>query len=237
MMLAAVNFQSPLFWAVFIGWILCVVLHEFAHGLIAMFGGDYTIRERGGLSLNPLQYVDPVGSLLLPAVWLVLGGLPLPGGATFVRRDLIRSNSWLTAMSLAGPAMNVLIFLALAIAIHPAVGWVKRGTPVELWTPAQLVVASLAMLNILAAFFNLIPIPPLDGFNAFSAYLPPQTQVKLLTPPGSYISTIFFLVILMSPQVSQWLFRASAHSLKTLGFDERTIGQVFLSIYHTMFTR
>src|SRR5687768_11485576 len=79
-MLAAVNWESPLFWAVMVGWIMSVILHEFAHGVVAYLGGDYTIRERGGLSLNPLVYIDPVGSLLLPAVFLLLGGIPLPGG-------------------------------------------------------------------------------------------------------------------------------------------------------------
>src|SRR5256886_5822009 len=80
--LAVADYRSPLFWAVFIGWIMSVVLHEFAHGVVAYWGGDYTIRERGGLTLNPLQYVDPVMSLLLPIVVFLLGGIPLPGGAT-----------------------------------------------------------------------------------------------------------------------------------------------------------
>src|SRR3954465_3801689 len=102
-MLAAVDFANPLLWAVFIGWILSVVLHEFAHGVVAYWGGDYTIRERGGLTLNPLQYVDPVGSLLLPIVFLILGGIPLPGGVTYVRTDLLRSRAWSAMMSLAGP--------------------------------------------------------------------------------------------------------------------------------------
>ena len=68
--LAAVDFQSPLTWAILIGWIMSVVLHEFAHGLVAYLGGDYTIKERGGLTLNPIQYIDPVISLL------AAGGLP-----------------------------------------------------------------------------------------------------------------------------------------------------------------
>ena len=59
------DFSNPLLWAVFIGWIISVVLHEFAHGIVAYWGGDYTIRERGGLTLNPLQYVDPVFSLVI----------------------------------------------------------------------------------------------------------------------------------------------------------------------------
>src|SRR3954470_12739906 len=118
MLAAAVDFKSPLFWAVFIGWVLSVVLHEFAHGLVAYLGGDYTIRERGGLTLNPLQYVDPVMSLILPIVFLILGGVPLPGGVTYVRRDLLRSRTWSVLVSLAGPAMNFLLFLAFVLPLH-----------------------------------------------------------------------------------------------------------------------
>src|SRR4051812_21418711 len=100
--LAIANLSHPLFWAVFIGWILSVVLHEFAHGLVASLGGDYTIRERGGLSLNPLQYVNPLLSIVLPIVFLLLGGIPLPGGMTYVRKDLLRRRAWETAVAAAG---------------------------------------------------------------------------------------------------------------------------------------
>src|SRR3954471_2271016 len=73
--LATIAWETPLFWAVFIGWILSVVLMAFAAGIVAYWGGDYTIRERGGLTLNPFQYVDPVGSILLPAIFLAIGGV------------------------------------------------------------------------------------------------------------------------------------------------------------------
>ncbi len=115
-MLATVDLKSPLLWALLIGWILSVVLHEFAHGIVAYWGGDYTIRERGGLTLNPLQYIDPVMSIALPALFLLMGGIPLPGGATYIRNDLLRSRLWQSAVSLAGPAMNLLIFFPLRTA-------------------------------------------------------------------------------------------------------------------------
>src|SRR3954464_14163958 len=99
-MLAIANLHSSLFWATLIGWVLSVVLHEFAHGVVAYWGGDYTIRERGGLTLNPIKYIDPVRSLLLPIVFLLIGGIPLPGGMTFVRTDLLRSRAWSAMVSL-----------------------------------------------------------------------------------------------------------------------------------------
>jgi len=70
------DFSDPALWAVVIGWVMSVTLHEFAHGVVAYWGGDYTIRSRGGLTLNPLQYVDPVMSILLPLVFLLMGACP-----------------------------------------------------------------------------------------------------------------------------------------------------------------
>src|SRR6185295_17228057 len=109
-LLAAVQLDNPLTWAVIIGWIMSVVLHEFAHGLVGYLGGDYTIRERGGLTLNPLQYIHPVFSLLLPILFLLMGGVPLPGGVTYIRRELMRGKLWDAAVSAAGPATNFILF-------------------------------------------------------------------------------------------------------------------------------
>ena len=105
-MLAVVDFSNNLTWALLIGWILSVVLHELGHGIVAHLGGDYTIRERGGLTLNPLQYIDPIFSLLVPAIIFLAGGLPLPGGVTYVRMDLMTHRGWESVVSAAGPAMT-----------------------------------------------------------------------------------------------------------------------------------
>src|SRR5918993_1499047 len=102
-----------------------------AHGFAAHLGGDYTIAERGGLSLNPLQYVDPIFSLLLPAVFLMMGGIPLPGGVTYIRHDLLRSRGWQSAVAFAGPLMNFILFLLLALPFHPRVGWIDPTVGVE----------------------------------------------------------------------------------------------------------
>src|SRR5687768_6773181 len=169
MFVAAVDFESPLFWAVFLAWILSVVLHEFAHGLAAYWGGDYTIRERGGLTLNPLQYVDPMMSIVLPMVVFLIGGIPLPGGVTYVRYDLLRSRAWQAAVSAAGPTMNFILFLALAIPFHPRIGWIDPP-PVEDASNALLFMGAMAWLQMLSVLFNLVPVPPLDGFGIISPF-------------------------------------------------------------------
>jgi Zn-dependent protease len=232
--LAAGDFGSPLFWAAFIGWILSVVLHEFAHGLVAHWGGDYTIRERGGLSLNPLQYVDPVGSLLLPAIFLALGGVPLPGGVTYIRRDLLRTRAWESAVSLAGPVMNVLIFLALAAAVHPKAGWVDPQATVREWLPAQRVAATLAFLNLYAVFLNLIPLPPLDGFGVISPHLDRETQVKLTTPPGSIVALMILFVLITSGAFGDHLFKLIRSTFGLLGYDSTAAANVFAAFRWTL---
>jgi Zn-dependent protease len=203
LMLAIVNFQNPLFWAILVGWIMSVVLHEFAHGIVAYWGGDYTIRERGGLTLNPLQYVDPVFSILLPVIFLAMGGIPLPGGSTYVRRDLLRSRQWDSAVSLAGPAMNLLLFFACAIPLHPKVGWLDQ--PFGETSTAQSFLGAMAFLQFTAAVFNLFPVPPLDGFQTIAPWLPSDLRMKLSTPPLSNYLFIGFFVIIWKLPVLDWI--------------------------------
>jgi len=219
----AVQFDSRLLWAVLIGWIISVVLHEFAHGLAAHLGGDYTIRERGGLSLNPLHYVHPFFSLILPAIILLVGGVPLPGGATYVRRDLLRSRLWETAVSLSGPVMNGLLFLACALPLHPRLGWVDPSAPGE-WTDAQVFLGAIAILQFMAMFLNLVPIPPLDGFGAIAPYLPERWTTMAMTP---HVSLALFLVYFAAiSQIIRPILRLLMIVLNALGFGS-TAGGLF----------
>jgi Zn-dependent protease len=218
------NLANPLLLALIVGWIMTVVLHEFAHGLVGYLGGDYTIRERGGLTLNPLQYIHPVYSLLLPAVFLMLGGIPLPGGVTYVRRDLLRNRAWESAVSLAGPAMNFLIFICLSLPFHPVIGWIHPGLDETQWTSTQMFLCGLAQLQMMAVVLNLIPIPPLDGFGAISPYLSNELRTKLTTPPTSTILFIMlFVVIWRVPELMQGIYRLTDHLLMAMGFDDQTI--------------
>jgi Zn-dependent protease len=218
LVLATIAWETPLFWAVFIGWILTVVLHEFAHGLVAHLGGDYTIRERGGLTLNPFQYIDPVGSILLPAIFLAIGGIPLPGGATYIRHDLLRSKHWEAAVALAGPAMTLLLFLGFALPLHPKFGWVNLAAP-QSWTNAQIFCGTMAVLQMLAALFNLFPVPPLDGFQALAPYMDPAQRQKLSTPPTSTMLAVgFFMIVWNVPAVTQWMFNVLFRVLDLMGF-------------------
>ena len=200
-MLAISNLHNTLFLAVLVGWIMSVILHEFAHGIVAYWGGDYTIKERGGLTLNPFQYVDPLFSILLPVLFFFMGGVPLPGGVTYVRHDLLRNRAWDTAVSLAGPAMNILIFLGCVIPLHPKFGWLNPLESAD-WTQAQLLLGAMAVLQMLATVLNLCPVPPLDGFQAISPWLPVHIREKFSTPPWNIGLMIVFFALIMSSHLT-----------------------------------
>jgi Zn-dependent protease len=206
-MLATVDLKSPLLWALLIGWILSVVLHEFAHGIVAYWGGDYTIRERGGLTLNPLQYIDPMMSIVLPTLFLMMGGIPLPGGVTYIRNDLLRSRLWQSLVSLAGPAMNLLIFFLCALPLHPRFGWLDTSAEPEGWSNLQIIMGAMAILQLIAVLLNLMPIPPLDGFGVIGPFLNPETRQRLNTPPVSYIFLGAFFFLIFSSSAILWAFR------------------------------
>ncbi|GEM_PF-953270 len=218
-----IAFDQPLFWAVMIGWIMSVVIHEFAHGIVAYWGGDYTIRERGGLTLNPLQYIDPIGSLALPALFLMIGGVPLPGGATYIRRDLLRSRWWETAVSLAGPMSNFLMCALCLLPLHPAIGWIDVTGPLGDAGNFGVFLGAMALLQFLAGVFNLIPIPPLDGFNAIGPWMDQDLRMKVGTPPVSTMlfMGLFIVIIAGRGQFSLFdrMFIGLMRTMDLLGFD------------------
>ncbi len=230
-MVAVADFSNPLFWAVFIGWMLSVVLHEFAHGLVAYLGGDYTIRERGGLSLNPLQYIDPVVSLILPLVFLLMGGVPLPGGMTYVRNDLLRNRLWSSAVSAAGPAMNFLLFVLLALSLNPHLGWVNAHDSVLDWSPAQRCVATLAFLQLFSVLINLIPIPPLDGFQIISPYLRRDVRDRMSRGPVVVMLLIGLFFIISTKPFQQFAGTVMPPVVRSLGVDYDQLAASFNIVF------
>ncbi len=215
----AMAIEYPLFWALLIGWIMTVVLHEYGHGLAAYLGGDYTIKERGGLTLNPLQYVDPLMSIILPLVFLAWGGVPLPGGATYIRRDLLRSKIWHSIVSAAGPLMNLLIFLVLCALIHPKTHWIDYSLSMNKWTNAQIFVSAMAFSQLLAIFLNLIPLPGIDGYGIIEPILPREVQATFRQPQVQIISLIAFFMILSFGLISSPFARVVWETFDALGID------------------
>ena len=194
---------------VLLGWIFSLCLHEFSHALVAYNGGDYTVREKGYLTFNPLKYTHPVYSILLPLLFLVLGGIGLPGGAVYIERQRIRDRFWLSAMSLAGPAANLLVAIVLGILL--------RLAPVSnsgIW-PA---LSFLLVLQISAVLFNLIPLPPFDGYNAIEPFLNPVIREQVDRFRGAAI-WIILLLFWYVPLVADIFWGAVFGISRLLGVD------------------
>jgi Zn-dependent protease len=173
------------FIVVLVGWVFSLCLHEFSHALVAYYGGDTTVREKGYLTFNPLKYTHPVYSLLLPLMFLLLGGIGLPGGAVYIETWRLRSRGWITAVSLAGPASNLLLAILLGIFLHFA-----PVTSGGIWPGLGF----LAFLQVSALVLNLIPLPPFDGFGAIEPYLPMELRTRLMQTRGMLSFAIFFLL-------------------------------------------
>ncbi|MFM2423745.1 MAG: hypothetical protein RLZZ70_132 [Candidatus Parcubacteria bacterium] len=160
--------MDPITIALIIGLIASIVLHEVAHAYAANALGDPTARLEGRLSLNPLVHIDPLMSVIVPG-FLVLSGSPfLFGAAKPVPYNPYNfsNQKWGEAIVAgAGPAVNVLLAVIFAGVYHVANG--AGMTELFLYLLAQLVV-----MNLFLAFFNLMPIPPLDGSKILPRLLP-----------------------------------------------------------------
>ncbi len=158
------------FTIVLFGWIFSLCLHEFSHALVAYLGGDHTVREKGYLTFNPLKYTHPVFSIVLPLLFLVLGGIGLPGGAVYIERWRIRNRFMLSLMSLAGPMANLLVAIVLGLILRfwPSID--PRFLPG---------LSFLLVLQVSAVLFNLIPLPPFDGYNILEPFLHPAIRMQV----------------------------------------------------------
>ena len=192
-MLAARLTFTPLMFAALLAWILCVCLHEFSHALVAYWGGDDSVREKGYLTLDPTRYIHPVTTLLIPAIILLLGGFPLPGGAVLIDTSRLRGPKWGAYVSAAGPAANLVLFLLFALPLHPKLGLVDPFASQQ--TTAVYFLGAMATLNFIGMLFNLIPVPPLDGFGIIEHKLDPELRWKLHQPQVAMFSlaALFFI--------------------------------------------
>ncbi len=191
------------FGIVLFGWVFSLCLHEFSHALVAYLGGDYTVREKGYLTFNPLKYTNPMFSIFLPLLFLFMGGIGLPGGAVYIERWRIRNRYLLSAMSLAGPMSNLLVAVIL--------GLVLRFWP----TLPEAVLPGLSFLlalQVWALFFNLLPLPPFDGYSVFEPFLPESIRMQMDRFRGVTIWIIllaFWFIPGVSRAFAQEVFRFS----------------------------
>jgi Zn-dependent protease len=156
--------------------LFAVSFHESAHGLVALACGDPTARDLGRISLNPLKHIDPVGSVVVP-VLLAFAGAPVFGWARPVPVDLSRTREPRKAnllVSAAGPLSNVVLALLFALVVFALRGQVAEPLGDSVLGLVLLLALFSVLVNVALAIFNLLPIPPLDGFGVLESLLPRQ---------------------------------------------------------------
>jgi Zn-dependent protease len=185
-----------------------IILHELSHGVVALAFGDDTAKRAGRLTLNPIKHVDPVGTLLVPAI-LSLSGLGAYGWAKPVPVNTSRLRSprnHTVVVSLVGPLTNfalaaLLGWLFVATASPEAKAYVAAG-----YYPPNLlsqIIFIAGFANIVLGVFNLIPCPPLDGASVLERFLPEQwlPQYYQLQPFLMFLP--FILILLFRNEWSQ----------------------------------
>lgn len=175
------------------GWMVALCLHEFGHAFVAYHGGDRQVAQTGYLTLDPLSYTHPVYSLLLPALFIIIGFIALPGGAVYVHFGSLKNRYWESATSAGGPLMT--LFCLCAVCAPFAMGLPSEGGQRDFWFSLALLAGFLA----LSLIWNLLPIPGLDGWGIIEPYLSPGLQNagnrwRELGP-----TFLFIVIILVSP--------------------------------------
>lgn len=194
------NIQTLLIDAVAL--IVGIVIHESAHALAAYVLGDKTARSRGRVSLNPLAHIDPFGTVLLPLLMLAAGGpvfafaKPVPvylNNLKHPKRDEL-------LVALAGPLSNALLALAAALIGYVLLPTLAGQAPMNLLYSLFSFFMTFIVVNLSLAFFNLIPLPPLDG----SSILVPFLKGKALREYyriQQYAMPILLVILYLLPTV------------------------------------
>lgn len=195
---------------VFAGWILSLIFHEFAHAFTAWKGGDYSVVDKGYLTLDPRHYTNPLTSIALPLLFLVMGGIGLPGGAVWINRRNLRSPAIVSLVSLAGPFVN-LVF-AVACLVPVSVGLIS-ATEQPVFARA---LAFLGFLQIVALVLNMLPVPGLDGYGAIEPHLPHDLR-QLMAPVSQWGMLILIGVLFYVPTARSWFWSAIRSILDLFG--------------------
>lgn len=149
------------------GALVGLVLHEWAHAVVAYRGGDDSVADKGYLTMDVRDYVHPGLSLAVPLACVAVGGLPLPGGAVWVNTEWLRGKWWDSAVSAAGPAMS----LTFAVVLFLAAGLVGDDRVLG------AALAFLAFIQVGLVILNLLPVPGLDGYGILEPHLRADLQL------------------------------------------------------------
>jgi len=191
--------SPPVFVGILVALVVGITFHEFSHALVADTLGDHRPRALGRVSLNPVRHLDPMGAIF----FLLAGfgwGRPVPVNAYALRPGRIG----LTIVALAGPLANFVVAAVVAILFRVLLG----AGLLDAEFP-NAVMQLIVYFNVALGLFNLIPIPPLDGYNVVLPLLPPRQQfaVQRYAQYG-YIALLLLVVLSFGPGAGPlgWLF-------------------------------
>lgn len=174
------------------GVLIAITFHEFAHGFAAYKLGDNTAKNEGRLSLNPLDHLDPIGTLMLLFAGFGWGKPVHVNPTNYTRRISMEKGE--AIVSIAGPLMNIIlafIFALIYCAIYKFAGIAFITSTVG--NIVILIISAMISINIGLGVFNLIPLPPLDGSKIIMPFLP--YNAKQWFRNNEYIFYIIFVVI------------------------------------------
>ena len=180
--------------------LFAITLHEAAHGYVARHFGDMTAYQQGRISLNPMRHIDPVGTVLLPLLTLVLGGVlfgwakPVPVNFSALRNPK-KDMFW---VAIAGPASNLVMALGWALLFK-----IPSSFPENYFAEPLMGMAVIGIkINVVLLVLNLLPLPPLDGGRVAVSLLPHRQayQLSRIEPYGMVI-----LIIMAITPVLGWV--------------------------------
>ncbi|MFE6621406.1 site-2 protease family protein [Streptomyces sp. NPDC008086] len=189
-------------------WIVSLCLHEYAHARTALHSGDITVGAKGYLTLNPLKYTHALLSIVLPVIFVIMGGIGLPGGAVFIEHGRIRGRWRHSLISAAGPLTNVLFAV-----VCTAPFWLDAldGVPPDF----RFALAFLALLQVTAAILNFLPVPGLDGYGVLEPWL--SYRIKRQVEPFAPFGLLLVFALLMLPPVNREFFQLIYTVMDSLG--------------------
>jgi len=187
--------------------IMSVVIHELAHGWAAYYYGDNTAKFAGRLSINPIKHLDLFGSIIVPITLVIINAGFLVGWAKPVpvnERNFTKRKEGLFVVSLAGILANLLIALVFTVIL-------RIGISMEINNAGFLMITStIVFMNLILAFFNLMPIPPLDGSKILLSLIPGNTsRIEYLFDKYGLLVAIFFIIFVWDKIVPVvfWLYK------------------------------
>lgn len=202
------------------GWIVSLCLHEFGHAYTAFKFGDHSVAEKGYLTLNPVKYTNLFLSIVMPVVFLMMGGIGFPGGAVYINLGKIKTAREKSLVSAAGPIVTAVF---ASVLIFPFFfGLIDFETHRNFWAA----VALLTLLQVSALFLNLLPVPGLDGFGIIDPFLKSNLRKKIRNISGIAVLAIFFLLF-SDTAVSNAFWHTIAYSLHMLGIDFSLVQEGF----------